>query len=92
MTFPIFGSECAPGILDTRPTVEPGTIQINSAAVDFVRLLGLDRLPSRGRLVCRWHRGVDGRLACLWEPDIALFRSADHQRHLKRTENGYVHN
>jgi len=70
MTFPIFGSECAPGILDTCPTVEPGTIQINAAAIDLVRRLGLDRLLSDRRLVCRWHREVDGRLACHWEPDI----------------------
>jgi hypothetical protein len=69
MAFPIFGSECASGILDIRPTVEPGTTQIN-AALDFVRLLGVDRLPCGGWRVCRCHRGVDGRLACLWEPDI----------------------
>jgi hypothetical protein len=68
MTSPIFGSVCAPDILDTRSTVEPGTIQIKAA--DLVRLLGLDRLPSGKRLVCRWHREVDGRLACHWEPDI----------------------
>jgi hypothetical protein len=66
MTFPIFGSECAPGVLDTRPTVEPGAIQINAVAIDLVRPFGLDRLPSGRRLTCRWHREVDGRLACLW--------------------------
>ena len=66
MTFPIFGSECAPGVLDTRPTVEPGAIQINAVAIDLVRPFGLDRLPSGRPLVCRWHREVDGRLACLW--------------------------
>ena len=66
MTFPIFGSECAPGVLDTRPTVEPGAIQINAVAIDLVRPFGLDRLPSGKRLECRWHRDVDGRLACLW--------------------------
>jgi hypothetical protein len=69
MTFPIFGSECAPDILDTRPTVEPGTVQINATAIDLVRRFGLDRLPFGRRLVCRWHREVDGRLACLWESD-----------------------
>jgi hypothetical protein len=66
MTFPIFGSECAPGVLDTRPTVERGAIQINAVAIDLVRPFGLDRLPSGRRLACRWHREVDGRLACLW--------------------------
>ena len=66
MTFPIFGSECAPGVLDTRPTVELGAIQINAVAIDLVRPFGLDRRPSGRRLVWRWHREVDGRLACLW--------------------------
>jgi hypothetical protein len=66
MTFPIFGSECAPGVFDTRPTVEPGATQINAVAIDLVRPFGLDRLPSGRQLVCRWHREVDGRLACLW--------------------------
>jgi hypothetical protein len=38
---------------------------------DFVRLFALDRLPiRRPRLVCRWFVDVDGRLSCLWEPDI----------------------
>ena len=53
MTFPIFGSECAPGVLDTRPTVEPGAIQINAVAIDLVRPFGLDRLPSSRRLVAQ---------------------------------------
>ena len=51
MTFPIFGSECAPDVLDTRPTVEPGAIQINAVAIDLVRPFGFDRLPSGRRLV-----------------------------------------
>jgi len=63
MAFPIFASECASGVLDNRPTVEPGAIQTNAVAIDLVRRFGLDRLPSGGRLVCRWHREVDGRLA-----------------------------
>jgi hypothetical protein len=70
MTFPIFGSECAPDVFDARPTVEPGTTQNNAAAIDLVRLFGLDRVPSGRRLVRRWHREVDGRLACHWKPDI----------------------
>ena len=66
MTFPILGSECAPAVLDNRQTVEPGAIQIDAVVIDLVRPFGLDRLPSGRRLVCRWHRDVDGRLACLW--------------------------
>ena len=66
MTFPIFGSECAPGVLENRQIVEPGAIQINAVAIDLVRPFWLDRLPFGRRLVCRWHREVDGRLACLW--------------------------
>jgi len=68
MTFPIFGSECAPDILE--PIVESGTSQTNAAAIDLVRLFGLECLPYRRRLACRWHRELDGRLACHWEPDI----------------------
>ena len=70
MTFAIFGSECATGILDTRPTVVPDTIRINAAVIDLARLFGRDRVPSNGPLVCRWHRELGGRLACFWEPDI----------------------
>ena len=66
MTFPIFGSECAPGVLDTRPTVEPGALQINAVAIDLVRPFGRDRPASGKRLLCGWHREVDGRLSCLW--------------------------
>jgi len=38
---------------------------------DFVRLFALDclRIEHR-RLVCRWVLDADGRLSCLWEPDI----------------------
>jgi hypothetical protein len=72
MTFPIVGSECAPGILDIRPGAEPGDVQSNAAAIDLVRLFALDRLPRGRRLVCRWRRQADGRLACTWEPDIVV--------------------
>jgi hypothetical protein len=70
MTFPIFGSEYAPGTIDIRPAVAPDSLKTNAAAIDFVRLFGLDRLSCNRRLVCHWHREVNGRLACLWEPDI----------------------
>lgn len=60
-------------ILDFRPATEPGIAPRNDATIDFVRLLALDRLPpGRRRLVCHWHRDADGRLACVWEPDMAL--------------------
>ena len=73
MTFPIVGSECAPGILDICPAAEPRVVQSTAAATDLERLFALDDLPAVGRpLVCHWHRDADGRLACSWEPDIAL--------------------
>ena len=70
MTFSIFGSEFALGVLDRRPAVEQDTP--SNTAIDFVRLFGLDRLSTDQRLVCRWHRGPDGRLISHWEPDIVL--------------------
>jgi hypothetical protein len=70
MTFPIFRSECAPGILDASPTSKPGAALSNAAAIDLTALFGLDRLSSKRRLVCHWAREIDGRLACFWEPDI----------------------
>ena len=70
MTFPIIGSECAPGILDIP---EPGVVQPTATVTNLVRLFALDDLPAtRRQLVCHWHRDADGRLACTWEPDIAL--------------------
>ena len=73
MTFPIVGSECAPGILAIRSAAEPGDVQPIAAATDLVRLFALDVLPAvRRQLLCRWHRDADGRLACTWEPDIVL--------------------
>src|SRR3981081_1877882 len=72
MTFPIFGSECAPGILDIRPAAEPGIVSSNAAGTDLLRLFALDNLPAaRRQLVCHWRRDADGRLSCSWEPDIA---------------------
>ncbi len=70
MTFPIFGSEPAPGILDIDPVAEPGMVSGSAGASDLVCLYRLDRRLLRRRLVCRWHREADGRLACIWEPDI----------------------
>jgi hypothetical protein len=57
-------------ILDVRPAAPSGTVP---ATTDLVRLFALDRLPvRRPRLACHWRRDADGRLACTWEPDIAL--------------------
>ena len=61
-------------ILDVRPAALPGTVRARGATTDLVRLFALDRLPvRRPRLACHWRRDADGRLACSWEPDIALF-------------------
>jgi hypothetical protein len=57
-------------ILDVRPAAPLGTVP---ATTDLVRLFALGRLPiHRRRLACHWRREADGRLACTWEPDIAL--------------------
>ena len=57
-------------ILEFRPTVVSGFIQ-SPPRVERVRLFGLDDLSVRPRrLVCHWRRDADGRLACIWEPDI----------------------
>jgi len=58
-------------ILDLRPAARPDINRANGDAPDFVRLFALDRAPrARHPLVCHWHRDADGRLACIWEPDI----------------------
>jgi hypothetical protein len=72
MTFLLFGGTYAPDLLDRRPAVKPDAVPFNAAAIDLVRLFGLDRLSSNRRLVCRWHRETHGRLAAIWEPDIPL--------------------
>jgi hypothetical protein len=56
-------------ILNVRSAAAPGTVSLKGTK-DLVRLFALDRLPvGRSRLVCRWHRDADGRLACTWGPD-----------------------
>ncbi len=57
-------------ILDVRPADAPGGFSPKGATTDLVRLFALDRSPSGRRLVCHWRREWDGRLACIWEPDI----------------------
>jgi hypothetical protein len=56
-------------ILNVRSAAAPGTVSLK-ATKDLVRPFALDRLSvGRPRLVCRWHRDADGRLACTWGPD-----------------------
>jgi hypothetical protein len=71
MTFSIFRGQGALDTVDT-PAVVLGVGAITVSTVDLVKLFGIDRLPSGRRLVCRWHREPDGRIACHWEPDISL--------------------
>jgi hypothetical protein len=60
-------------ILDIRPAVLPGNVSPDGAAIDLVRRFALDRLPAGRRLlVCRWRREADGRLSCIWEPEIEI--------------------
>jgi hypothetical protein len=56
--------------LDVRPVIAPGIVAPN--ATNLVLLFALDAKPvSAQRLVCRWHRDANGRLVCVWEPDIS---------------------
>lgn len=58
-------------ILDLRPAAPPGIVPRKGAASDLLRLLALDQPPAGGRrLVCHWRREADGRLACVWKPEI----------------------
>jgi len=60
-------------ILAVRPAAPPGIVSPKSDTGNLVHLFGLDRLPLRRQpLVCRWHCDADGRLFCIWEPDIGL--------------------
>ena len=58
-------------ILDLRPAAQSGILYA-TATSDFVRLFALDDRLFDGRraLICHWQRDADGRLACVWEPDI----------------------
>jgi hypothetical protein len=59
-------SAVAPSIVSRQGAIDRGT-------TDFVRLFALDRLRAdRQPLVCRWRQDADGRLSCIWEPDIGL--------------------
>jgi hypothetical protein len=68
MTFSIFQGAFAPDVVDVPAGVQDvGAVTVST--IDLAALFGLDRLPDR-RLVCRWQRDNDGRIACHWEPDI----------------------
>jgi len=69
MIYAIFGSECAPGILEAGAAIQPLAVSANST--NLLNLFVLDAPPmSARRLVCHWRRDADGRLACAWAPDI----------------------
>jgi hypothetical protein len=56
-------------VLNFVPVIRPEAIPADNARL--LRLFGLDRLSEgRRRLVCHWHRTPEGRLVCIWEPDI----------------------
>ena len=55
---------------NVRSGAAPSTVSLKDTR-DLVRLFALDCLRvERRRLVCRWILDADGRLSCLWEPDI----------------------
>jgi hypothetical protein len=56
-------------ILAVRPAPVPGIVSPEGAA-ELVRVFALERPPARRQLVCHWRRDADGRLTCVWEPDI----------------------
>jgi hypothetical protein len=59
--------------LNVRSAATPAVVSLKDTR-DLVCLFGLDRLRGdRPRLVCRWRRDPDGRLSCVWEPDIPPF-------------------
>jgi hypothetical protein len=72
MTFAILGSPFAPEARGKLDAAAPLAVHTDREAIDLNRLFRLDRLPDRPQLVCRWHRDSDGRLTCLWEPDIVV--------------------
>jgi hypothetical protein len=56
--------------LDVRPAIASGIVAPHAS--NLVLLFALDPIPiSKQRLVCHWHRKADGRLVCVWEPDLS---------------------
>ncbi len=57
-------------ILKFRAATRPSSAVRNAA--DLLELFALDRLPAkRARLVAHWYAQPNGRLACIWEPDLS---------------------
>jgi hypothetical protein len=52
----------------------PSQARAEAADCDILALLGLDRLPARPGLCCRWRRDADGRLVAYWEVDLVQLR------------------
>lgn len=68
-------------ILDVRPAVAPEFAAREIAASDLTRLFSRDRAPAvTRRLICRWHRDADGRLAATWHHDRRVFAAGDPGR------------
>jgi len=60
----------ASAFFNVRSAAVPSPVLL-TGTIDLVRLFALDRLVvSRRQLVCRWRRDDDGRLSCIWEPDV----------------------
>jgi hypothetical protein len=69
----------AAAILAVRRPMTPDVVLPKSVG-DLARLFALDRPSLRRELVCHWRRDADGRLACVWEPDIVPV-SPQERRH-----------
>ena len=58
-------------ILEFCPAGVPESVSPERATTHFVRAGSRVLWPiGHRRFVCRWHKGPDGRLVCVWEPDI----------------------
>jgi hypothetical protein len=76
-------------ILDVRRVARPGVNRAQAAAPTFASVFASDRLHAgQHLLVCRWRRDVDGRLACIWEPDIATVRQHSFRQRQGLFANG----
>ena len=62
-------------ILAVRPAIVPGQFLATRATTDFVRRCALAQPHvSPQHFVCRWQHEADGRLNCIWEPDVVPAR------------------
>lgn len=65
-------------ILNVRPTLESGVAPRAGAAVSAVPWLELAlRQPRRARLLCHWYSDREGRLACVWRPELVRLAAVD---------------